>query len=96
MVAVLTVHRVSQTWTETVDLYIPCHSPGRSSSRELPAEKMWSSPTVTLTLVLEKGVEVRPLRGSAFPRKGDRSTATAWEKLRGKVALKIVGMAQRQ
>jgi len=52
-----------------VDLYIAAKFARQKFIQGLPAEIV-VKPNWSLTLVLEKGVEVRPLRGSAFPEKG--------------------------
>ena len=91
----LTVHRVLQTWTETVDLYIALTNFARQKFIQggIPAQKIVVKPHF---------VHPDPGSGSGLggyalfvgrlsPEKGISTLLTAWEKLRGKVTLKIVG-----
>lgn len=93
--AMLTVHRVLQTWTETVDLYIALTQFARQKFIQggLPAEKIVVKPNFVHP---DPGPgEGRGgyalFVGRLSPEKGIGILLTAWEKLRGKVDLKIVG-----
>ena len=93
--AMLTVHRVLQTWTETVDLYIALTQFARQKFIQggFPAEKIVVKPNfVHPDPGPGEGCGGYALFvGRLSPEKGIGLLLTAWEKLRGKVALKIVG-----
>lgn len=93
--AMLTVHRVLQTWTEAVDLYIALTQFARQKFIQagLPAEKIVVKPNFVYP---DPGIgEGRGgyalFVGRLSPEKGIGTLLKAWEKLRGKVPLKIVG-----
>ena len=93
--AMLTVHRVLQTWTETVDLYIALTQFARQKFIQggFPAEKIVVKPNfVHPDPGPGEGCGGYALFvGRLSPEKGIGLLLRAWEKLRGKVALKIVG-----
>ena len=91
----LTVHRVLQTWTETVDVYIALTKFAQQKFIQggIPAQKIVVKPHfVHPDPGSGSGVGGYALFvGRLSPEKGISTLLTAWEKLRGKLNLKIVG-----
>lgn len=93
--AMLTLHRVLKTWTETVDLYIALSEFSRQKFIQggLPADKILVKPNfVYPNLEPSTGSgEYALFVGRLSPEKGVDTLLAAWEKLQGKYPLKIVG-----
>lgn len=93
--AMLTAHRIIQTWTEMVDVYIALSEFAKQKFVEggLPAKKIVVKPNfVNPDPEPGEGREGYALFvGRLSPEKGVRTLLSAWKLLRGKVPLKIVG-----
>jgi glycosyltransferase involved in cell wall biosynthesis len=93
--AMLTTHRLRRTWQRDVDLYIALteFAQQRFISGGLPAEKITVKPNFVSTDpgVGEHGGGYALFVGRLSEEKGVRTLLQAWERLGGRLALKIAG-----
>jgi glycosyltransferase involved in cell wall biosynthesis len=93
--AMLTTHRALRTWVKAVDAYVALTDFARRKFIEggLPPEKIMVKPNFLHTdpgLGEGRG-EYALFVGRLSPEKGIKTLLTAWERLEGKLRLKIVG-----
>jgi glycosyltransferase involved in cell wall biosynthesis len=91
----MTVHRWLNTWTDKIAVYVAPTGFARQKLIQggLPADKIAVKPNFVYP---DPGVESAPGGGALFvgrlaPEKGVHTLLAAWERLTGKVPLKIVG-----
>lgn len=93
--AMLTLHRLKGTWSKVVDVYTATTEFARQKFIQggLPAERIVVKPNLVYPdpgLGLGQG-QFALFVGRLAPEKGLDTLLTAWQKLTGKMALKIVG-----
>jgi len=93
--AMLTIHRVLRTWTTVVDVYIALSDFARQKFIQggLPAAKIMVKPNFVHPDPGpgEGGGEYALFVGRLSTEKGTETLLAAWQQLRGKVPLRIVG-----
>ena len=95
VVAMLSMHRVLNTWRDAVDVYIALSHFARLKfiAAGLPADKVVVKPNFVDP---DPGQREGPASGAVFigrlsPEKGVRTMLEAWRRLEGKVPLEVIG-----